>query len=70
MNPFQKNPFVNNKNVTIKGYNPELNEKNKLENIKIKMNKLKQIKPIEEQKIEKKQMTVQEKINMLNNINK
>lgn len=70
MNLFQKNPFVNNKNTTIQGYNPELNEKNKIEKIKINMNKIKQVKPIEEKKIEKKQMTVQEKINMLNNINR
>lgn len=41
MNPFQKNPFVKNKETIIKGYNPKLDEQNKLENIKLNMTKLK-----------------------------
>lgn len=69
MNPFQKNPFLKNNNTTIKGYNPEFQEKNKLENIKVNMNKIKQIKPIEKQENTKPQMTVSEKIEALKNIN-
>ena len=69
MNPFQKNPFVNNKDTKIIGYNPGFQEKNKLEKIKIGMNKLKQIKPIEEKKIKPNEMTVSEKIEALKNIN-
>jgi hypothetical protein len=45
MNPFQKNPFVKNKETIIKGYNPKLEEQNKLENIKLNMTKLKYEKP-------------------------
>ncbi len=70
MNPFQKNPFVNNENKTkIVGYNPGFQEKNKLENIKMEMNKLKQIKPIEQEKVKPNKMTVSEKIEALKNIN-
>ncbi len=69
MNPFQKNPFMNNNNAQIKGYNPDFQEKNKIENIKMSMNKLKQIKPIEKQENSKPQMTVSEKIEALRNIN-
>ena len=70
MNQFQKNPFVNKENTTIKGYNTEFNEKNKIEKIRINMSKIKQIKPIEQKTSEKKQMTIQEKINMLKDINR
>ena len=69
MNPFQKNPFMNNNNTQIKGYNPDFQEKNKIENIKMTMNKIKQIKPIEKQENTKPQMTVSEKIEALRNIN-
>ena len=69
MNPFQKNPFVNNNNSTVKGYNPDFQEKNKLERIKMQMNQIKQIKPIEQEQKEKPQMTVSEKIDALRNIN-
>lgn len=70
MNPFQKNPFMNNNNNTqIKGYNPDFQERNKIENIKMNMNKIKQIKPIEQQNNTKPQMTVSEKIEALRNIN-
>lgn len=69
MNPFQKNPFMNNNNTQIKGYNPDFQERNKIENIKMNMNKIKQIKPIEQQNNTKPQMTVSEKIEALRNIN-
>jgi hypothetical protein len=69
MNPFQKNPFIKNENKTrIVGYNPEFQEKNKLENIKLGMTKLK-IKPIEQKPIKKNNMTVNEKIEAIKNIN-
>lgn len=70
MNPFQKNPFVNNKNAKIVGYNPEFSEKNKLEKIKMDMTKLKYDRPEEESKKQKKEMTINEKINSLKNINR
>ena len=69
MNPFQKNPFINNTKSTIKGYNPQFEEKNKIESIKINMAKLKQIKPKEELKPIEKKSTVSEKIEALRNIN-
>ncbi len=69
MNPFQKNPFVKNNNTQIKGYNPDFQERNRIENIKMNMNKIKQIKPIEKQDNPKPQMTVSEKIEALRNIN-
>ena len=69
MNPFQKNPFMNNNNTQIKGYNPDFQERNKIENIKMNMNKIKQIKPIEQQNNTKPKMTVSEKIEALRNIN-
>ena len=69
MNPFQKNPFMNNGNTQIKGYNPDFQERNKIENIKMNMNKIKQIKPIEKQENTKPEMTVSEKIEALRNIN-
>lgn len=69
MNPFQKNPFMNNNNAQIKGYNPDFQEKNKIERIKMDMNKVKQLKPIEKQEEQRPQMTVSEKIDALRNIN-
>lgn len=69
MNPFQKNPFMNNSNTQIKGYNADFQERNKIENIKMNMNKIKQIKPIETKETPKPQMTVSEKIEALRNIN-
>ena len=69
MNPFQKNPFMNNSNTQIKGYNADFQERNKIENIKMNMNKIKQIKPIETKESPKPQMTVSEKIEALKNIN-
>jgi len=68
MNPFQKNPFMNNKNST-NVYNQDFQEKNKLERIKMDMNKIKQFKPIEKQEEQRPQMTVSEKIEALRNIN-
>ncbi len=68
MNPFQKNPFINNKS-TISAYNQDFQEKNKIEQIKMNMNKIKQIKPIETKEEQRPQMTVSEKIEALRNIN-
>lgn len=69
MNPFQKNPFMNNNTTQLKGYNHDFQERNKIENIKMNMNKIKQIKPIEKTEPTKPQMTVSEKIEALRNIN-
>ncbi len=69
MNPFQKNPFLKNSDTQIKGYNQAFQERNKIENIKINMNKIKQIKPIEKQENTRPEMTVSEKIEALRNIN-
>ncbi len=68
MNPFQKNPFVNNNETTIKGYNPVMNERQKIEQIKLDMNKVKQIKQIEPTLKNNPQMTVSQKIDALRNI--
>ena len=69
MNPFQKNPFLKNSDTQIKGYNQAFQKRNKIENIKINMNKIKQIKPIEKQENTRPEMTVSEKIEALRNIN-
>ena len=69
MNSFQKNPFVNS-NSLVNQYNSKFNEKNKIEKIKMDMNKAKNLKPIENKEFSKPQMTISEKINALNNINK
>lgn len=66
MNPFQKNPFVNNNDTQINGYNPVMNERKKIEQIKLDMNKVKQMKPLEQQN--NSQMTVSQKIDALRNI--
>ncbi len=69
MNSFQKNPFMNS-NTVVNEYNSKFNEKNKLEKIKMDMNKVKQVKPIVKQDNLKTQMTISDKIEALNNINR
>ena len=58
---------MNNKSTNV--YNQEFQEKNKLERIKMDMNKVKQFKPIEKKEEQRPQMTVSEKIDALRNIN-
>ena len=67
MNPFQKNPFVNNRETQMNGYNPKMIERQKIEKIKLDMNKVKQTKPLEQQN--NPQMTVSQKIDALRNMN-
>lgn len=72
MNPFQKNPFVSNSNSKVVGYNPEFDEKKKIENIRENMAKLKFLKPTVSENNKKEEITlsVNDKVNLLKNINK
>jgi len=70
MNPFNKNPFVNNTDTRIVGNNINFNEKQKLENIKEKMTKLKFQKPQEVPKEDSKIPNVKDKIDNLKNLDK
>ena len=70
MNPFQKNPFISNSSSSIKGYNPQFDEKKKLDKIRDDMAKTKFIKPVQEKTIEKKELSKNEKVGFLRNINK
>jgi hypothetical protein len=72
MNPFNKNPFTNkNSNTHIVGNKIQFDEKQKLENIKENMTKLKY--QNEEQKLNNQQLkqpNLQEKIDFLRKIDK
>lgn len=71
MNPFQKNPFQKNSQTKIIGYNKTFDEKQKLENIRENMAKLKFSKPvITEQNKEEKIISTKDKIDLLKNINR
>lgn len=70
MNPFQKNPFISNSSSTIKGFNPLFDEKKKLDNIRENMAKNKFMKPMQEEKLEKEELSVNEKVNLLKNIDR
>ncbi len=68
MNPFNKNPFINKKETKIVGNNIQFDEKQKIENIRENMNKLKF--NIQETKvpIEDNQQNVKDRIDNLKNL--
>ncbi len=69
MNPFNKNPFVSNTNTKIVGNKINFDEKQKIENIKEKMAKLK-YKASHEVPENTYQPSVKEKIENLKNIDR
>ena len=71
MNPFQKNPFAKtNTNTHIVGNKIQFDEKQKIENIKENMNKLKFQNKAPEIKQETQNQNLQDRIDFLRNINK
>ena len=71
MNLFSKNPFAKSTNTHIVGNNIKFDEKQKLENIKENMNKLKyQTNEPQQKQNELKPQNLQEKIEFLRNLNK
>ncbi len=70
MNPFNKNPFAKTTNTRIVGNNIQFDEKQKLENIRENMNKLKLNKPNETMPGENQQLNIKERIDNLKNIDK
>ncbi len=70
MNSFQKNPF---KQTTIsKAIKPikQISEKDKIQNIKEQMAKIKTQTPKQEQKINQPKISITDKINILKNIDR
>ena len=72
MNPFNKNPFANkNTNTRIVGNNIQFDEKNKIQKIKENLANLKlQHQDLNKNNEEIKQPSLQEKIEILRNLNK